>query len=356
PMTEATSVTFPVTTTRVLADGRGDLSDPALAVDPAGRVVVAYIEDEVLVVLRAPLDRASPVERLVPAIPISGVDVSLAIGPDGEPAVAISDYGAIRLWRWDGAGWVAIGAVPDETVGYEPSLTFDALGRAVLAWTSVTKEAPYGQVVRAARYGDGWEDLGALHDESLYGAAPSVALFYSGDPVVAWLEGPTSPTPARLAYRTSDGWTGLSPPLGQWGRPILRMAGNTPFVAITGVDTAWVAKWANGGWEPLLGGTNDVEPRPGERSAAFDVDERGSPALARFARSGALTVSFETESGGVAWLVLPAVHAGRELREPAIALAVRDMPASPDQRYLHLAWIEDGGDAGDALLLDTLHR
>jgi hypothetical protein len=359
---EAVSVAYPTTSTRILAGGRGDVSNPGLAVDATGRVVVAFLEDVELVVLRAPLDLQSPVERLEPAAAIRGFDVSVAIGPDGEPVVAVAQFGAIQLWRWDGAGWVALGpAAPDDRYSVGPSLAFDGAGHAVLAWESMTKapEPPYymvSYVVRAARLVDGeWEDLGDLHDEAIYGTAPSVAVASDGTPFVAWLDASSLEAPARLSYWNGEAWMDAWPPLAQWGWPILRMVGNVPHVAITDYDSASVLAWEAGAWVPSLGDPCAVQFRAGERSEAFDVDEAGTPAFVRVAPGGALTVNFRNRSDQLAGFTQRAVDPERAVRSPAIALRNVDTPWSPDHRYLHLAWIEEGGDE-DALLLSTMVR
>jgi hypothetical protein len=223
--------TYPNTPARVLSSGTASLSRPQVAADERGRIVVAFVRTEEgetpeLVVIRAPGDLASPVERLEGTQPrILAYDAAVTIDPTGAPVLAAAWIDGITLWRWNDVRWEALGpATPDDRHSTSPALAFDGLGRVVLAWEAMTQppEPPLlspRYVVRAARLAAGaWEDLGEVHDPALHGSWPSLALASDGTPLVSYWN-PQDTTSATVV----KGWNGAAWEVfgdsGLWGIP-----------------------------------------------------------------------------------------------------------------------------------------
>jgi hypothetical protein len=113
----------------------------------------------------------------------------------GRPVVAWSDSQYINISRWSGTGaWTRIARLSASSGtprAVSPVLEVDDQGRLVVAWSEgVEGSVPSIHVRR--RDGDGnWEDLGSLDaypGTSSFAGSPALQLNSTGAPVVAWVE------------------------------------------------------------------------------------------------------------------------------------------------------------------------
>ncbi|WP_052351958.1 hypothetical protein [Deinococcus pimensis] len=169
---------------------------PALALDAAGRPVVAWLQGDVLAsdvlakrwtgatweALGGPLNRT-------PSTYVAAT--RLALDTRGTPVVAwledVSGADTLRASRWNGRTWTPIGGDVSSPGAASPSLALDPSGRAVLAW--VEERAGVGQVRLARERAGGWEQFGILNRDAARDArSPSVTADASGHVTVAWRE------------------------------------------------------------------------------------------------------------------------------------------------------------------------
>lgn len=137
-----------------------------------------------------------------PASSVVG-QASVAVADDGSPLVAYAD-GAVRVKRWEGESWVAVGGALGDGNASNTAIALDAAGHPVVAWN----EGASGLLV--ARWtGATWERLGGPLNADLAHDAYDVALALDayGLPVVAWAE-------ATGETRVDDG--GIAHPLYQF--------------------------------------------------------------------------------------------------------------------------------------------
>lgn len=127
---------------------------------------------------------------------------SLAIGPDGRPAIAWSDnsafYRQIFVRRWNGTTWAEVGLgsatsgiSQTESESSSPSLAIDPDNRLVVAWHD-NVSGSYEVFVRRWN-GTNWAEIGAgsasgmgISGQDEWSIDPSVAVGSDGKPIIAW--------------------------------------------------------------------------------------------------------------------------------------------------------------------------
>lgn len=169
---------------------------PALALDPAGRPTVAWLQGEVLAsnVLAARWNGAAwePLGGPLGRRPNTYVaSTRLALDGQGRPVVAwledVNGQDTLFASRWTGARWAPLGGAVSSGFASSPSLALDRGGNAVLAW--VEERGGVGQVRLARWNGSAWRDLGVFNADARRDArSPSVTVETSGRTVLAWRE------------------------------------------------------------------------------------------------------------------------------------------------------------------------
>ena len=151
-------------------------------------------------------------------------NVSLAVTPDGQPALTYYDdpNADLVFASFDGSAWSLETVASEGDVGKFSSLRFDAQGRPHISFFEDSGGSS-GSVLYAVRDGDAWsvEEVGTLDNVALgmVGARrnSSLALDAAGVPHVAF----SDESVVRYATRTDDGWevqdivTAGDRPLGQ---------------------------------------------------------------------------------------------------------------------------------------------
>ncbi|TDE87306.1 hypothetical protein [Deinococcus sp. S9] len=169
---------------------------PALALDAAGRPVVAWLQGEVLAsnvyakrwtgqgweALGGPLNRHP--NTYVAA-------TRLVLDPQEHPIAAwledVNGQDGLFVSRWDGRAWVPLGGRLGCGSASAPALAVDSAGRPVLAW--VEEPGGVGHVNLARWDGQTWQNLGPVNRDLRRDArSPSLAVDPSGAMVLAWRE------------------------------------------------------------------------------------------------------------------------------------------------------------------------
>ena len=214
-------------------------SFPAVAIDPAGNVIVAWTQGiTAYTKLYLHRWRGGAWEALASPAPGGGVDgargealvSSLALDSAGNPAIAWQDRSmganAIYFRRWDGSTWQELegsassGGVSMTTTGYSgfPSLALDSRGLPVVAW-----EEHYGSRadIYVRRYErrllkQGWEDVGdhpgvvGFQSKLSEAIQPALRLNPQGRPSVAWLDSETGPKQVYFRRWNGSRWEELA--------------------------------------------------------------------------------------------------------------------------------------------------
>ncbi len=201
------------------ADGR-ESSDASIAIDPNGRVVVAWhgesLSDSEIFLRRW---NGTTWEDLAGSGSGGGISAngrwskhpSLAIDGSGNPALAwddaempstpVSETPAIYFRRWNGQAWEALGGSASEsgvnnTAGRTmyPSLSFDPSGKPVIAWDE--SQNSLEREIHARRWdGTSWQPFEGTGHETVvsanYGPSEyaSLAVDTNGKIIVAWHDG-----------------------------------------------------------------------------------------------------------------------------------------------------------------------
>ncbi len=270
-------------------------ASPSVAVDPAGRVLVAWSEDgtggwnpEIY------LERfdGSTWEELggsatgggvsgigggVTGTPAWSYEPEVVVGDDGSPIVAWQEWtpgnAEIYLRRWDGAGWRSLGetARGEATVSRTdsrssaPTVVLDDAQRPVLAWWDVDGD----HVIRATRYdGTGWTaeaypaiDTGVPTNFGWEQYPPALVLDGAGDPIVAWADNESATHVDRWNGVAWERLGGGPVGTGDW-QVSLAVDSVGPIVAYSPyVDPRreiHVMRWESGAWSPLDGVGGDI--------------------------------------------------------------------------------------------------
>ncbi|WP_034383741.1 hypothetical protein [Deinococcus sp. YIM 77859] len=170
--------------------------EPSVALDARGQITVAWLEGSVTAsrvrvarqvgdhweALGAPLSRGGPAYLAAPR---------LALDQAGRPVLAwledVDGQDTLFVSRWTGTRWVPLGQAVSTGFASAPSLALGAQGQPVLAW--VEERGGRGQVRLARWTGAAWRDLGVLNADARRDArSPSVAVLPSGEAVLAWRE------------------------------------------------------------------------------------------------------------------------------------------------------------------------
>ncbi|HMT21474.1 MAG TPA: sialidase family protein, partial [Promineifilum sp.] len=149
---------------------------------------------------------------------------SLAISPDGTPAIAWGDNSGgdheIYIRRWDGSAWVEAnsasayggGISDDYTQSTEPSLAFFPSGKPMVAWVNYSGSAEEQWDIFARRWdGASWIEMdgsassGGISQNHSISLAPSLAILPDGSPLIVWAD-QTEAGPEIYALR----WNGSS--------------------------------------------------------------------------------------------------------------------------------------------------
>lgn len=226
----------------------------AVAIDPAGRPVVAYVESRYwLRVKRWDGDAWAAVGNALTPGTSSVGGTSLAFAADGEPVVAYSAYDAsptvprIFAQRWDAAGavWVPLGGALDPALtvpSSAPSLAVDPEGRPVVAYEQWgSGGSPFEVHVRRFESG-AWTALGGnlAPDPGTNALYPDLALDATGAPLVALGNGSNGQV-LRWDGAVWSARGGPFAPLAGYGAP-------TPALAVDGAGRLLVAFDVNDGY------------------------------------------------------------------------------------------------------------
>lgn len=274
---------------------------PRIVADRQGRLVVAWYESQTLeggryavhVKRWTGLAWESLGAPLNTDIRRSALSPSLALGPGGEPVVALaeaSDSGlAVRVRRWDGLQWQLVGGPADIGLGADTQVGVDAAGRITVAFR---REVQFGlfQVLAARWDGAQWLPLGGTPNRDPARPSASASLGVAGDGTV-WLAWQEQVDSANKVYASRwDDTTASWVPLGNAldggvatrSTVIPRLAlqqDGLPAVAWTEAQTfqTHVQRWNGRAWRAV--GDNPVISAE-QRGYDLQVDGKGRPVLA----------------------------------------------------------------------------
>jgi serine/threonine protein kinase len=236
---------------------------------------------------------ASPGNSIIPAIALDGA---------GRPVVAwfekTGETSEIRVRRWDGAAWKDVGSAglpcnPDKIEGVL-TLALDPSDRPLVAWA----ESPGvgSSAIHLRRWtGSEWGKLGAsapISRARVHSVHPELAMDASGRPLVAWQEG--TPGKRRVVASAWDGsaWTGLAESVsrgpGDAASPAMTTdAAGMPVIAwrdsTSGNDEIYVCRWNGTAWveyggSATGGGVSGTAGYSGGPTIALDA--AGNPVVA----------------------------------------------------------------------------
>jgi uncharacterized repeat protein (TIGR02543 family) len=149
--------------------------------------------------------------------PAEVFDAAMAVGPDGRPVVAYTEYpnavvafGAITVKRWTGSAWETLGSGSDIGQGFMPQIRIASDGATHVAWLQEDGNGD-SEIHLRVRTASTWDELGGSDSPGgITGTNAgittsfSLALRANGNPLVAFLGVPQtgivdpSPTPALL--------------------------------------------------------------------------------------------------------------------------------------------------------------
>ncbi len=186
-----------------LSNATGHPIQLTLAVSPDGRAVLAWLEQVgnhygIFASMRAGGNSwSAPV--LIEDSAAQADSPCSAIAPDGQAIVAFSVYVVQPSPQWDvwantyvpGQGWRGATLIEDlAQFSYAPIVSMDASGNAFAAWCYMTKtDYTHGDTVYANRFVDGaWQTAVRLDPETEQSPMyPKVCAYGSGNAVVVWL-------------------------------------------------------------------------------------------------------------------------------------------------------------------------
>ena len=285
---------------------------------------------------------------------------AVALDPAGNPVVAWAEYGqiasgaiGIRVARWDGGNWVALGgdlAVfmdPNLRSFESPSIAIDpTTGQPLVAWSESRNGLGAGfnlDVIVKRWNGTAWERLGTVLNVAAGegGRSPKVRVTSAGTPIVAWFETPHFTHAKRWdgsAWVAIGGQNAVGPQLtgaqdgastaltiDANGDPIVMHGAATGLLAARGTSAGWSYLGprvnATGATSTSWGAAVDGAGRPLALIAnAFDVRARrfesgawadlGGPLLTlnlNRAYGAELAVPFATPTALASWYVLTTV-------------------------------------------------
>lgn len=318
------------------------------------------------------------------------LDGSLAVGGDGRPVVAYTEYanavaaqGAITVKRWTGSAWQTLSGAGGIGQGYLPQVRVSQTGAIVVAW--LTDDAAGNTEIRLlVRSGSTFAPLGGSNSPGgLSGAHPgitapfSLALAANGHPVVAFLataltgiiEVPVAPAvvedTAQVYVRrwsgtawefvgsdfTGGGASQAVSFVNGRGQAVLHIA-DTPsvaigsdgdpavaftyFTAVDGVPAAntdvYVVRWDGGDWRPVGPAVPSGDTPAGNGQAggvSNSITGSFNPWLAP-AEAGRLALAWEEDAPGGATYVWVRVWNGADTWEQLAGSASGSGIVPPD--------------------------
>ncbi len=271
----------------------GGIAD--LAVDGSARPVVALIDrtgpGPVVRVSRFEAGAWQPLGAQVNAAGSEGANASLAVDAAGRPVVAyVENLYSLRVKRWDGAAWLPLGGgiSPGTYSVGGTSVAFMSDGEPVVAYSGydASPTAPQIYAKRWDAVGAAWTALGGALNPDLTRPAtgPSMAVDPAGRPVVAFEQWGASGAPFQLHVRRWEGgaWAALGGnlapnPATHALYPSAAIDGTgAPLVALGNGGNGYVLRWdaASPGWVAQGGALSPVTSY-GQLDAALAVDGSG---------------------------------------------------------------------------------
>jgi hypothetical protein len=200
---------------------------PSLALDPEGNPVVAWYEDRAEDLARNIYVKrwnGTVWEQLGTSLNNNEREradtLSLAIGGNGQPVVAFSEFDQevgsnnVYVKRWTGITWEQLGDTADNVKTQRavyPSVAVDVANQISVAWyeavcRSVNPCNENDSVYLTRWDGTTWQQLGIQDSDARREAYfPSLAIGASGAPVLAWIEGKTTQYQVLVKeYRSSE--------------------------------------------------------------------------------------------------------------------------------------------------------
>jgi hypothetical protein len=253
----------------------GALSQPSLVLDSAGNPVLAGSEFSGSV-YNITVQRFNGTAWVNVGGPLSGssaafstaTEPSLALTSSGTPLVAWSESDGtasnIYVQTFNGTSWVNVGtgvlsgsSATNSSAG-SPSLALDGAGNPVVAWSEF--DGSINKIYVQRFNGTAWVSVGAgvLNAVGSPATNPSLALNSSGNPTVAWQEGPFSNS-SNIYVQRFNGTTwvnvgaGVLDAASGWGiQPSLNLNNGNPTVAWSEFDGAsfnvYVQEFRGGNW------------------------------------------------------------------------------------------------------------
>jgi hypothetical protein len=253
-------------------------SDPSIAIDASGRIVVAWIQHlpdgQHVQVAR---HDGSAWQRLCDEPSTCALNVglsrpaqrpSIALAGGGDPGVAWIEDGQVTVKRHDGNAWSlhAAGRGPVAAgVAVRVKLAFDAAGIPYVAWVTDGARDFVG-VARAV--GAAWQHLGS----TLMGDEPAgdtsvrdlgLAVDAAGTPWVAWAQGGVPGAHAYARRWSGTEWAALgdsavASSASYEGFAFALAADGTPYAglstfSLTGVGRLDIVRWLGGAWGAVAG-------------------------------------------------------------------------------------------------------
>lgn len=236
---------------------------------------------------------------------------SLAVGPDGNPAVAWREYNDnsgisnIYLRRWNGSAWVEMagsatgGGISNSNnwVADSPSLAIGPDGKPAVAWIGSYNEESRIYVRRWN--GTAWAEAGSgsasgagISGDGEGPAEPSLAIGSDNVPVIAWeSRGPSWITVKRwngTTWAGVDSSTGIGSRPGFGGPSLAIGPDNRPVVAWRGRGFSnkviYLLRWNNSAWEEMGTGSasefGGISNTRGARNPSLAVGPDGKPIVA----------------------------------------------------------------------------
>jgi hypothetical protein len=269
---------------------------------------------------------------------------SLSLDSSGTPVVSWSEHDGstfnIYTRRWNGANWVLVGFILNNSVnvdGFNPSLALDISGNPVVSWEEYDGSTISSKIYVKRFNGLEWVPLGGslnAYNQNAYN--PSLALDSLGNPVVAWEECFTaSCTDKDIIVKRWNGtnWVQLGTYLDIVGErttlnPSLALdSSGNPVVSWgehDGTSTnIYVKRWNGSNWVQLGTVSLDANANKNAGNSSLALDSSGNPVVSWNEDDGTSTNIYVKRWTGSSWALVGSfldVNTNKNALSPSLAL------------------------------------